>query len=83
MPSGGCRVPFGPVRGKVVAMRWGRVVLGVVLIGIGAIWTFQGYGSLRGSFMTGSPVWMWIGIGCLVAGVVVLVTSKSRRKALD
>jgi hypothetical protein len=25
--------------------------------------------------MTGSPVWMWIGITCVVAGVVILVAS--------
>jgi hypothetical protein len=52
-------------------MRWIAVVLG--LIAAGAVWTFQGYGTLKGSFMTGSRMWFWIGIGCLVAGAVVLV----------
>jgi hypothetical protein len=54
-------------------MRWIAVVIGLALIATGAVWTFQGYGTLKGSFMTGSRMWFWIGIGCLVAGAVVLV----------
>ena len=56
-------------------MRWVPIVLGVGLILAGAVWTFQGYGTLKGSFMTGSRMWFWIGIGCLVAGAVVLVVT--------
>ncbi len=58
-------------------MRRGRVLVGVALLVVGAIWTFQGYGTLTGSFMTGSPFWMWIGIACVVLGTVVLLTSRS------
>lgn len=54
-------------------MRWIAVVLGVGLILAGAVWTFQGYGTLKGSFMTGSRMWLWIGIACIVVGAVVLV----------
>jgi len=46
---------------------------------MGAVWTVQGYGTITGSFMTGSPVWMWIGIACIVAGVCVLLTSRASR----
>jgi hypothetical protein len=46
-------------------MRWIAVVLGVGLILAGAVWTFQGYGTLKGSFMTGSRMWLWIGIACI------------------
>ncbi len=60
-------------------MRWGRVLTGVALLGVGAVWTFQGLGTLTGSFMTGSPFWMWIGIACVVLGVVALLTSRSAR----
>jgi hypothetical protein len=56
-------------------MRFVRPIFGVLLIVVGAVWTIQGYGTLKGSFMTGSPVWMWIGIACVVAGVVILVAS--------
>ena len=60
----------------MVTCDWGRVLAGVVLLVVGAIWTFQGYGTLTGSFMTGSPFWMWIGIACVVLGSVVLLTSR-------
>jgi hypothetical protein len=56
-------------------MRWIAVVLGIGLIAAGAVWTFQGVGTLKGSFMTGSRMWLWIGIACIVVGVVVLVVT--------
>ena len=56
-------------------MRFVRPLIGVLLIVVGAVWTIQGYGTLKGSFMTGSPIWMWIGIACIIAGVIVLLAS--------
>ena len=56
-------------------MRFVRPLIGVLLIVVGAVWTIQGYGTLKGSFMTGSRMWFWIGIACVVAGVVILVAS--------
>jgi hypothetical protein len=50
-------------------------VVGVLLIVVGAVWAIQGYGTLKGSFMTGSHLWLWIGIACVVAGVLILVAS--------
>jgi hypothetical protein len=58
-------------------MRTGRALLGAALIVLGAVWTLQGYGTVTGSFMTGSPVWMWIGIACVIAGVILAVTARS------
>ena len=54
-----------------------RISLGVggLLIVVGAVWFFQGYGALKGSFMTGSPMWMWVGIACLVGGAGLVVRS--------
>jgi uncharacterized membrane protein YhdT len=54
-------------------VRVAQVIGAAVLIVVGTVWTFQGYGTLKGSFMTGSPVWFWIGLACVAAGVVVLV----------
>ncbi len=54
-------------------MRWTLLGVGGLLIAVGAVWFFQGYGSLKGSFMTGSPIWMWVGIACLVVGAVLVV----------
>jgi hypothetical protein len=52
-------------------------VVGALLILVGAVWAIQGYGTLKGSFMTGSHVWMWVGIACVGAGLVILVASLS------
>jgi hypothetical protein len=56
-------------------MRFVGPVIGVVLILVGLVWTIQGYGTLKGSFMTGSRAWFWIGIACVVAGVVILIAT--------
>jgi uncharacterized membrane protein HdeD (DUF308 family) len=61
-------------------MRMGRALAGAALIVLGAVWTLQGYGTVTGSFMTGSPVWMWIGIACVIAGVILVVTARSSRR---
>jgi hypothetical protein len=59
-------------------MRWIRVLTGAALLVVGAVWALQGYGKLEGSFMTGSPVWMWIGIVSVVLGIALLLTSRPR-----
>jgi hypothetical protein len=56
-------------------MRFVSPAIGVLLILVGLVWTIQGYGTLKGSFMTGSRMWFWIGIACVVAGVAILVAS--------
>jgi hypothetical protein len=56
-------------------MRKLALVVGILLLVVGAVWTFQGYGTLKGSFMTGSPAWMWIGIACVVVGALLLFTA--------
>lgn len=48
--------------------RWLPIVLGVVLVLLGGVWALQGAGVLPGSFMTGSRLWLVIGIAALVAG---------------
>jgi hypothetical protein len=59
-------VGSGPV-GRAV-----RVVVGVILILVGAVWFLQGIDVIKGSFMTGEAVWAVIGALCVVAGAVVL-----------
>ncbi len=53
--------------------RWGMVVAGVLLSAAGTVWIFQGAGSLQGSFMTGSPLWLWIGVGTDAVGVALVL----------
>ena len=51
-----------------------RVVLGVVALAVGGVWTGQGLGLIAGSFMTGSQMWLVIGLVVAVVGVVLLVS---------
>ncbi len=45
------------------------VTIGVVMVVVGAVWTFQGLGYLKGSPMTG--VGFWAVVGPLLAGLGV------------
>jgi hypothetical protein len=49
------------------------IVLAVVLILLGGVWTAQGLGYLEGSFMTGQQLWTTIGLLCVAAGVMMLI----------
>lgn len=55
------------------------VPLAVILLLLGAVWTLQGAGILPGSFMTGDPTWLVIGIICLVVGAACGVLALRRR----
>jgi hypothetical protein len=50
---------------------WPFLVLGVILIVIGLVWTLQGLNVLRGSPMSGSSLWATIGPVVLVTGLVL------------
>ena len=52
-------------------MKVGLIVVGVLLLLIGAVWIGQGLGYIKGSFMTGDVHWFWIGIAVAVVGVAV------------
>ena len=58
------------------------ITLGVLMVVVGAVWTFQGLGVLTGSPMTG--VEMWAVVGPLVAGLgvalVIVGAGASRRR---
>jgi drug/metabolite transporter (DMT)-like permease len=49
-----------------------RIVLGAILVLVGAVWFLQGVDVIQGSFMTGAALWAVIGAVCVVAGIVVL-----------
>lgn len=50
-------------------MRTLTVSLGVVMVVVGALWTFQGLGVVKGSSMTGNDTWAVV--GPIVAGLGV------------
>jgi hypothetical protein len=47
------------------------VVLGAVLVLVGALWTLQGVGVLGGSAMSGHPLWAVVGPLVAIGGVVL------------
>jgi FtsH-binding integral membrane protein len=61
-------------------MRFVLPALGVVLVLVGAVWTLQGSNLLGGSFMSGSRLWLVIGLAALVAGIwLVMRAARTRR----
>ena len=56
-----------------------RMIAGVVLVLLGALWTLQGFGIVGGSFMTGSTMWLVIGLVVLAAGIALLARRRTRR----
>jgi hypothetical protein len=56
------------------------ITLGVLMLLIGAIWTFQGLGYLKGSPMTGVRTWAILGpIVAGLGGALTLVGVRGRR----
>jgi hypothetical protein len=43
----------------------------MLMLAAGTVWIIQGVGALHGSFMTGSPTWLWIGIAVAAAGLAL------------
>jgi polyferredoxin len=60
-------------------MRTGVGVLGVLVLLIGAVFTGQGLGYIKGSFMTGDMSWFWIGLVMIVGGLVLGFVGFMRR----
>ena len=59
---------------------WPFLVPGVLLSCVGLVWTLQGLDVLRGSAMSGSPLWATIGPFVLVAGLVLIGIAIARRR---
>jgi len=57
------------------------VVLGALVAAIGAVWFFQGIGSLAGSPMTGVTFWAFAGALFVVAGLILVVVGVSKRRS--
>ena len=60
-------------------MRWWLVV-GVLLVLMGGVWTLQGLGVLGGSVMSGDRTWAVIGPVVAVAGLVAIGVGARRRR---
>jgi hypothetical protein len=63
---------------------WPFLVPGVLLSGVGLVWTLQGLGVLGGSAMSGSPLWATVGpivvvIGLVFIGIAIAIAWRLRR----
>ena len=56
------------------------IVLGVVMVLMGAVWTFQGLGYLEGSPMTDQSIWAILGPLLAGLGVGLVVVAARRRE---
>ena len=56
------------------------VVVGVVMLLVGGLWTFQGLGYVGGSAMTGSDTWAVIGPLVAGLGVALVIVGLQRRR---
>lgn len=61
-------------------MRWMWLVIGMLAVAVGLVWTLQGLNVLGGSVMSGHTIWAVIGPIVGVVGLV-LVTIGLRRRA--
>lgn len=59
---------------------WPFLVPGIILSGVGLVWTLQGLDVLGGSAMSGSPMWAIIGPIVLLAGLVLIGIAIARRR---
>ena len=50
-------------------------MLGVILVLVGLVWIGQGLGYVKGSFMTGAMLWVWIGAATAVVGAAMISLS--------
>lgn len=60
-------------------MNKAQVLLGLILVVIGALWIGQGLGYVGGSFMTGQNQWTWIGAATAAVGAVILLRALRRK----
>jgi len=58
---------------------WPRLVIGVLLVLVGAVWFGQGIGAIGVSFMTGDAVWAVIGAICVFFGIALLLGARKAR----
>ena len=55
------------------------LIIGGLAVLVGGVWIGQGAGLIKGSFMTGSPTWLAIGLLCLVGGLFLIFLTLRRR----
>lgn len=59
---------------------WPFLVPGVILSGVGVLWTLQGLNLVHGSAMSGSSLWATMGPVVFVAGLALIAIGITRRR---
>lgn len=62
-------------RGARIAL----LVVGAIAVVVGGVWVGQGLNVIPGSFMTGSRMWLAIGLVVAVVGIVLIARGLRRR----
>jgi hypothetical protein len=52
-------------------MRWALIVVGVLMLLMGSVWTVQGINVLPGSVMSGQSFWAIVGVILLIVGAAL------------
>jgi uncharacterized membrane protein len=52
-------------------VRAALVIVGVLVLLVGAVFAGQGLGYIPGSFMTGDIKWFWIGLAMVILGLAL------------
>jgi hypothetical protein len=60
-------------------MRWVLIIVGIIGLLLGAVWTLQGLDILGGSPMSGNSMWAIIGPIVAVVGILLLLVGARRR----
>jgi hypothetical protein len=58
----------------------GRLVIGLILCAVGAVWFGQGIGAIGGSFMTGQAIWAVFGAIAVLIGLSLLRRARLSRR---
>jgi hypothetical protein len=58
-----------------------RVIVGVVLCLVGALWIAQGLDVVKGSAMTGHGIWAVLGTIVVVAGLALIAAGARRSRS--
>jgi hypothetical protein len=59
--------------------KWVSVVVGVLLVLVGSVWTLQGLNVIKGSFMTGQQLWTAIGLLAVIGGLTLAVSGLRKK----
>ena len=60
-------------------MRWVLIIVGIIGLLLGALWTLQGLDIIGGSAMSGNSMWAIIGPIVAVVGILLLLVGARRR----